>query len=312
MQMDGPAVVTPDSIGRFREMTAQNAPTSEALGMGGTVDVTEHEFVAPDGAHIGLLVLRPTVRDLAPLIYHMHGGGMVMGDNRTGVEVPLSWALEFGAVVVSVDYRLAPEFPDPVPIDDCYAGLAWTVEHATELGIDSERIVVAGASAGGGLSAGLALMARDRKWPAIIGQVLMGPMLDDRNTTPSSYELIGEGIWDRTSNETGWDALLGGRRGSASVSAYAAPSRATDLSHLPAAYIDVGSAEMFRDEAVDFAVRLWRAGSQAELHVWPGGFHAFELLAPHAALSVVSAKTRQAWVGRLLSADWSGRAVTRA
>jgi acetyl esterase/lipase len=196
-----------------------------------------------------------------------------------------------------------------VPVEDCYAGLVWTHEHAWELGLDPQRILVAGASAGGGISAGLTLMARDRKGPPIIGQILMGPMLDDRNETPSSYELIGEGIWDRTSNETGWDCLLGDRRGRVEVSPYAAPSRATDLTDLPAAYIDVGSAEMFRDEAVDYAVRLWRAGTQAELHVWPGGFHAFEMLAPHAALSIVSTRTRAAWVGRLLSADWSGRTV---
>jgi acetyl esterase/lipase len=302
VQGDRPLSVTPALIKVFRESSANVAPSLQSLEMDGAIILEQREATAPDGASISMLILRPTaLRNIeAPGIYYLHGGGMVMGNARTGIETPLSWALEFGAIVVSAEYRLAPDFPDPVPVEDCYSGLLWVHQHATEIGVDRERILVAGASAGAGLAAGVALMARDRRGPALMGQVLMCPMLDDRNDTPSSYELIGEGIWDRTSNQTGWDALLGARRGGPDVSPYAAPSRAADLSDLPSAFIDAGSAELFRDEAVDYALRLWRAGTQAELHVWPGGFHAFDTIAPQASLSVVSTKTRNAWVGRLL------------
>jgi acetyl esterase/lipase len=178
--------------------------------------------------------------------------------------------------------------------------LVWTAEHAAELGIAPGRIVVAGASAGGGLAAALALLARDRGGPALAGQVLMCPMLDDRNDTPSSRQMAGLGVWDRSSNKTGWTALLGEGRGGPDVSPYAAPARADDLSGLPPAFIDVGSAETFRDEDVTYATRLWQAGGRAELHVWPGGFHGFDLLAPQAAISQEARAARLRWLRRLL------------
>ena len=144
-------------------------------------------------------------------------------------------------------------------------------------------------------------MARDRSGgPALIGQLLACPMLDDRNQTPSSHELDGEGIWDRTSNLTGWQALLGGPCGGPDVSPDAAPARATDRSGLPPAFLDVESVETFRDETVDYAARIWRAGGSAELHVWPGGFHGFDLLAPEAALSRSARAARIDWLRRLL------------
>jgi acetyl esterase/lipase len=227
---------------------------------------------------------------------------MIMGDNRTGIAGMLDLVEKFGLIVVSVEYRLAPEWPYPAAIDDCYAGLVWTAAHGEELGIDTERLLIAGASAGGGLAAAAALMARDLGGPPLIGQVLMCPMLDDRNETPSSYELDGEGIWDRVSNLTGWTALLGDKRGGPDVSPYAAPARATDLSGLASAFIDVGSVETFRDEDVDYATRIWRAGGEAELHVWPGGFHGFEMMAPDATLSRAARAARIGWIERLLKA----------
>jgi acetyl esterase/lipase len=143
-------------------------------------------------------------------------------------------------------------------------------------------------------------MARDRGGPAIAGQLLLCPMLDDRNDTPSAVQMAGLGIWDRGANEVGWTALLGDARGGPNVPAYAAPARASDLSGLPPAYIDVGSAETFRDEAVTYASRIWQAGGDAELHVWPGGFHAFAGFAPQAALSKDAAAAPAAWLRRLL------------
>jgi acetyl esterase/lipase len=144
-------------------------------------------------------------------------------------------------------------------------------------------------------------MARDRGGPALIGQMLGCPMLDDRNQTPSSFELDRQATWDRNSNLTAWGAVLGEARGSEGVSEYAAPARATDLSGLPPAYLDVGSVETFRDETIDYAARIWRAGGTAELHVWSGGYHGFELIAPDAAISVGARETRIAWLRRILA-----------
>ncbi|MFF7071654.1 alpha/beta hydrolase [Streptomyces pseudovenezuelae] len=275
------------------------------LTLDGFFEVEDRSVPGPEGApEISLLICRPAaaapVGTGRPVIYHVHGGGMVLGNNRVGVDSPLAWAKELDAVVVSVEYRLAPEHPHPAPVEDVYAGLVWTAEHARELGGDAERIVIAGASAGGGLSAALALLARDRKGPRAMGQLLMCPMLDDRNDSPSTYQMAGLGVWDRTANETGWTALLGELRGGPDVPAYAAPARAEDLSGLPPAFLDVGSAETFRDEVVAYASRIWQAGGVAELHVWPGGFHGFDGFAPQAALSQAARGAQVGWLRRLL------------
>ncbi|WP_405534307.1 alpha/beta hydrolase [Streptomyces sp. NBC_00075] len=275
------------------------------LTVGGAFEVEDRVVPGPENApDISLLICRPTAPATQiplPVIYHVHGGGMVIGNNRVGVDAALRWAKELDAVVVSVEYRLAPEHPHPAPIDDVYAGLLWTADHAAEFGADPDRIVIAGASAGGGLTAALALLLRDRKGPRPLGQLLMCPMLDDRNETVSSHQMAGLGVWDRTANETGWTALLGAERGGPDVSPYAAPARAEDLSGLPPAFLDVGSAETFRDEVVSYATRLWHAGGSAELHVWPGGFHGFDGFAPQATLSQACQTAQTAWLRRLLA-----------
>ncbi|MFF8537250.1 alpha/beta hydrolase [Streptomyces sp. SAS_267] len=284
---------------------AESAVPAYDLTDGGAFTTTELTAPGPEGApDISLFVVRPMAppgNGPRPVIYHSHGGGMVLGNSRAGVEVVLEWARELDAVVVSVEYRLAPEHPYPAGVEDVYAGLLWTARHAGELGGDPERIVVAGASAGGGLTAALTLLARDREGPRPLGQVLMYPMLDDRNDTPSAYQMAGVGAWDRTANETAWTAVLGEARGGPDVPAYAAPARASDLSGLPPAFLDVGSAETFRDEVVDYASRIWRAGGEAELHVWPGGFHGFDAFAPHTVLARTARAARLAWLRRLLA-----------
>ncbi|MGI5489949.1 alpha/beta hydrolase [Microtetraspora malaysiensis] len=299
-----PPSFTPDVIPDLRQ--APLADPEEDLSRGGAIEVTELAVPGPAGEpDISLLVCRPsntTPTTPLPAIYHIHGGGMIMGNNRIGLADLLDWAMELQLVVVSVEYRLAPEHPHPAPVEDCYAGLVWTAEHAEELGLDPGRILVAGASAGGGLSAAVALVARDRGGPGLIGQMLLCPMLDDRNDTPSAAQMAGLGVWDRTSNETGWTALLGEKQGGPDVSPYAAPARATDLSGLPPAFIDVGSAETFRDEDVTYASRIWQAGGRAELHVWPGGFHGFDMMAPQAAVSQDAKAARVRWLRRLLGA----------
>ena len=293
-----PPSITPEMIPQLRQVMPLDVSVDDVLEQAG---VERRDVTIPGygGDEIGVTVLRRAGRTgVGPGVYHTHGGGMIMGDRFVGLEHVLGWVTDLDAVVVTVEYRLAPEFPDPYPVRDCYAGLKWTAEHAEELGIDPARLIIAGASAGGGLAAGTALLARDEGGPALAGQVLIYPMLDDRDQTVSTAQIDGIGVWDRTSNVTGWSALLGDRRGTDDVSVYAAPARATDLSGLPPAFIDCGSAEVFRDEDVAYATALWHAGVQAELHVWPGGFHGFDLMAPHSVLAKAMRTARDSWVAR--------------
>ena len=292
--------LTPDMIEGMRESFVV-APVEDLLS-GRPVTHFERTIPGPLGApDLTVSVFQRT--DHAPGgpgIYHIHGGGMVMGDRFLGADSLIDWVEQLDAVAVSVEYRLAPENPDPAPVEDCYAGLEWMAANAEELGVDPERLVVAGASAGGGLAAGVALMSRDRGGPALAGQLLIYPMLDDRNESLSSHQFDGIGVWDRTSNDTGWDALLGDRRKTSQVSIYAAPARAADLSNLPPAFIDVASAEVFRDEDVAYASTIWACGGDAELHVWPGGFHGFDIFFPQAVLSVQAREARTRWLRRIL------------
>ncbi|BBH69178.1 esterase [Actinoplanes sp. OR16] len=298
-----PPALTREMIPIMRQGVALAPVSDDDLRRGGKFTVEERTVPGLGGdPDISLLICRPAgATGTLGCVYHTHGGGMILGDNRTGVPEMLDWAERFGLVVVSVEYRLAPETPHPGPVNDCYAGLLWTAAHAAELGFDPDRLIVAGGSAGGGLAAALALMARDRGGPALLGQMLIYPMLDDRNDTPSAVQMAGLGIWDRTANETGWGALLGESAGGPDVSPYAAPARATDLSGLPPAFIDVGSAETFRDEDVAYASRIWQAGGRAELHVWPGAFHGFDSMVPSAALSQDARDARVRWLNRLFS-----------
>ena len=227
--------------------------------------------------------------------------GDALGARGHDAPMLVEWVLEYGAVAAAVEYRLAPEFADPVPVEDCYAGLEWFAGRAEVFGFDPRRVMIGGPSAGGGLSVGTTLLARDRGRPMPAAMLLMWPMLDDRNETISAQQIDGVGIWDRTSNLTGWTALLGDRRGTADVSIYAAPARATDLSGLPPAYIEAGSAEVFRDEAVALASGIWEAGGSAELHIWAGGFHGFQTIVPTAAVSQTAVQTRESWVRRVLA-----------
>ncbi len=296
-----PPTITPEMIPLLRQgRSVFDTNVDDVLAEAG---VERRDVTIPGhaGDEIEVSVLSRQGRTGAgPGVFHAHGGGMVMGDRFTGLDQLLGWITDFDAVVVTVEYRLAPEFPDPYPVRDCYAGLVWTAEHAEELGIDPDRLIVAGASAGGGLAAGTALLARDEGGPALAGQVLIYPMLDDRDQTVSTVQIDGVGVWDRNSNITGWSALLGDRRGTDDVSVYAAPARATDLSGVPPAFIDCGSAEVFRDEDVAYATALWHAGVQAELHVWPGGFHGFDMMAPHTVLAKAMRAARDSWVARTL------------
>jgi len=220
-----------------------------------------------------------------PALYWIHGGGYVMGDVEQDDRLMMQLVKRIGCVAVSVDYRLAPEHPFPAPVEDCYAGLKWLFRHADELGVEPTRIAIGGASGGGGLAAGLALLTRDRGELQVAFQLLIYPMIDDRNLTPASYAITDPRMWNRESNRLGWKAYLGHDGGGADVSPYAAAARATDLTNLPPAYIPVGALDLFVDENIEYAQRLIQAGVPTELHVYPGAFHGFDLFAPSATVS---------------------------
>lgn len=238
--------------------------------------------------------------EAAPAVYWIHGGGMVTGSRFMATEA-LEAAAAVDAVVVSVEYRLAPDHPSPAPGDDCLAGLAWLDQHADELGVDRRRIVLGGTSAGGGLAAATALRIRDDGGPDLAGLLLCCPMLDDRMTSVSSGQFGDDLLWTRANNAFGWGALLGDRVGTDDVSPHEAAGRATDLSGLPPTLVDVGSADLFRDEDASFASAIWAAGGDAELHVWAGGFHGSEQMAPDAAVSQAARAARAGWLQRILS-----------
>ncbi len=248
------------------------------------------------GPDVALRVHRPVHADEPlPCLYWMHGGGMIMGNaNQDDIRFG-NWCARHQIMAISVEYRLAPENPYPAPMEDCYAGLVWVQTNAAELGVDPARIGIGGASAGGGLAAGLALLARDRglPGPTLASQLLIYPMIDDRQTTPSSSWDVP--IWPPASNRFGWGSYLGPLV-DGNVPIYAAPARATSLAGLPPALVIVGALDGFLDEDVDYALRLNRAGVDVELHVYPGAPHGFDGLLPGTAVAKKASRDIHEWL----------------
>jgi triacylglycerol lipase len=209
-----------------------------------------------------------------PAILHIHGGGYMLGKPEDSWRENLELALHCGCMVVSVDYRLAPETQYPGSLDDCHAVLQWLHESAPALGIDPSRIAVKGESAGGGLAACLALKARDQQKYPICCQVLIAPMLDDRAAS-YTHPYAGEFIWTKNSNRFAWQAYLGDDAGGNDVSPYAAAARAEDLTKLPPLFLAVGALDLFFEQNMEYVRRLNRAGVATELHVYPGAYHSF-------------------------------------
>lgn len=208
----------------------------------------------------------------------IHGGGYVLGTPEMDDGLCERFVLEANCTVVSVDYRLAPEHPFPAPLDDCYAALTWFSQHAEELGVNPSQIAVAGASAGGGLTAATSLLARDRMGPEIIFQMPLYPMIDDRHVTPSSKEIHDNRVWNEESNRKAWNMYLGDLQDEVSI--YAAPARCTDFSNLPPTYTCVGDLDPFRDETIEYIAKLTKAGVPTEFHLYPGCYHGFDGYAP--------------------------------
>jgi len=268
-----------------RRQTVTGLLTAMAADIPPNPNVTKTDHVAPgpEGApDVPVRVYRPTASTgTLPGLFMIHGGGMVLGNIDGEDLTAIMLAETLGVVVVSTEYRKAPESPHPAQVNDCYAGLLWTEAHADELGIDLNKLAIYGGSAGGNLCIATSMMARDQGGPSLCLMMAPYPMVDDTNTTPSSQEITDIGIWDRAGNIEAWSWFLGGQP----ADAYAAPARATDLSGLPPAFIDVGTLDLFRDEDIAFAQRLIQAGVPTEFHVYPGAYHASEVFAPAAALS---------------------------
>jgi acetyl esterase/lipase len=254
-------------------------------GVAQTIRAAPGPAGAPD---ITLTIYQPrNAKAPLPCIYHIHGGGYVGGSAAQLEPLHRPAAYDLNCVIVSVDYRLAPEHRFPAAIEDCYAGLAWTFANAEALGIDRDRIGVMGESAGGGLAAALALLARDRGEHKLAFQHLIYPMLDDRTCVAAEPNPIaGEFIWTLHNNRFGWTSLLGHEPGRDGVSAYAAAARGADLSNLPPTFIACPTLDLFIDEDIDYAARLNRAGTPVELVVYAGGFHGFDIFGGGAPISV--------------------------
>ena len=246
------------------------------------IDVSERHIPGPQGApDVRVLVYLPKNTSTAtPALLWIHGGGYVMG-NPDMVDLQVkNIVATTGCAAVSVDYRLAPETPHPGPVEDCYAALKWLYVNASDLNVDTTRIAIGGDSAGGGLTAALGLLTRDRGEIPLVLELLIYPMLDDRTvTTTEPHPYTGEYIWTPEANRFGWTALLGKEPGSPDVSPYAAAARAETLEGLPPTFIGVGTLDLFLEEDMEYARRLIRAGVPTELHVYPGAFHGFPMVA---------------------------------
>jgi acetyl esterase len=230
---------------------------------------------------VALRIYRPKGSGPKPVIYHMHGGGFVMGS--AAMMDGFSWQLAESndAIVIAVEYRLAPETAFPGPLEDCYAGLLWVFGNAGSLGADSQRVVVMGESGGGGLAAALSLLARDRVGVRPAGQLLLYPMLDHRLGVDADRpirDMVGQMAWVSELSRFGWEAMRGHYDLDDNRAAYFSPALAVNLAGLPPTFVAVGALDVFMEQDLDYAVRVARAGVSVECHVYPGAVHGFDKL----------------------------------
>ena len=233
-----------------------------------------------------------------PAFLWFHGGGQVLGFAEQDDAFLKDVSAAVGCAVAAIDYRLAPETSSPGAAEDGYQGYLWLLDHASELGIDANRVGLAGASGGGNVAAATALMLRDRGEPMPLFQSLSYPMLDDRNVTPSSKQITDIGVWDRATNIHAWNIILPDDAGGPDVSPYSAPARADDLRGLPPTFIAVGELDVFRDEDMTYATKLLECDVPIEFHLYPGAYHAWDIFAPEARMTVTFRETWFSYLAR--------------
>jgi len=279
--------VTPPEATNWREVRATTeallAAMERATPPTPNVSFTTYDTAASDGTVIPMRWYRRDGNAPGSAVLYVHGGGMIIGRAELYERYVSAYVAATGVPMLVPDYRVAPEHPHPLPVEDCYGALTWLFAHASTLEVDPDRIGVMGDSAGGGLAAGVALLARDRS-VRLSRQILLYPMLDDR-TVDHDPALVPFAHWTYEKNRMGWTALLGDARGDPDVPASASPARAKDLSGLAPAYVEVGELDIFRDESIEYARRMAAAGVSIELHVHPGAPHGFERAAPKSAVA---------------------------
>ncbi|KAL4808249.1 Alpha/Beta hydrolase protein [Aspergillus unguis] len=290
---------TPSKLSTYRTAIAPIFTLENTLkGHESTVSTKELLIPGPAGPMPATIFRPANPRPLSqtPGILHIHGGGLSTGNRFLGFTL-LDWVEQLGAVILTAEYRLAPEHPQPAALEDSYAALEYMFGHAEELGFNPDKLIVAGGSAGGNLAAGVALLARDRSGPKLAGQVLMYPWVDD-DMNSQSIEQYGDIAPVRKEDlATVNDYAFGVGREYADM--YTVPARAESLAGLPPTLIDVGEADVFRDQDVQYAQRLWRDGVPTELHVWPGAFHGFDVFVPGAGISQRAVAVRLEWLRSL-------------
>jgi len=277
-----------EALPEIRKVTTEDALREALSGGGGEgVKIRDLFIAGPEGApDVRVRIYEPLDADRPlPGLLWIHGGGYVCGIPEQADRRICEIVGEIGCISVSVNYRLAPENPYPAPLEDCYAAFKWMNEQASELGLDPALIAIGGGSAGGGLAAGLGLLARDRKEFKVCHQILLYPMLDDRTGAGKGGNLADAPFWTIHNNRFGWQCYLDGTPGRNDIPAYASASRAKDLSGLPPAFIVVGGIDILAREDVSYAQRLLGFGVEVELHVYPGAFHAFDVKVPDAQVS---------------------------
>ena len=278
-----PISLAKEGLPAIREMAAQLNPLSDAEAHGVVREEVMVPGLAEDQPAVRCLLYRPAKAQEALGAYlHLHGGGYILGSPEGSDQHNIQLASQLNIVVVSVDYRLAPEHPVPAALNDSYAVLAWMHQNAAELGIDAQRIAIGGESAGGGLAASLGLYARDQAEYPICFQLLTYPMIDDRTGSEShpGDPLTGEFVWTRERNLLGWAYYLGDTAPSAPYAA----ARADSLEGLPPTWLSTAALDLFRDENIDYAQRLLAAGIATELIIYPGACHGFQM-APGAGVT---------------------------
>ncbi|KAE8146945.1 Alpha/Beta hydrolase protein [Aspergillus avenaceus] len=294
-------ISTKEELEAYRQFLGNFTLDTIFQGKEDAISYEETDIPGPAGP-MKTTIFRPKHQTLSaeetPGILHIHGGGLTTGNRFMGLTM-LNWVEALGATIITAEYRLAPEHPQPAALEDSYAALQWMSENASKLGFNPNKLIITGGSAGGTLAAGLSLLARDRSGPKICGQLLSYPWVNDRAQTLSRKQFADLLPWVETNTIHTSRYALGENGEYATM--YSVPATATDFSGLPPTFIDVGEADSFRDEDINFASALWKAGVPTEFHVWPGCWHGFDMFVPDAPVSRQAAATRLEWLRKLVS-----------